>query len=97
MMLEIRFHYKLLFRLLLMFAPTPILVDQFIEVQQDIAAEDDSFERQLHCLYRSMLSAELHRRAVRQKDCQVEINGEYYRIEPAHTGSVWLRPLESSG
>jgi len=94
-MIAIKLHYRVMLWLLLTLAPTAILVDQFIEVQQDIAAEGNPFERQLHCLYRSKLSNELHRRVVRRNDCLVEVEGNLYRVEPAHVGAVWLRPLDS--
>lgn len=85
--------YRFLIWLLLIISPTPIIVDQFLRAEQDIAIESDSFERQLHCIYRNVLGAELYRRASNGTDREVQVDGLCYRIEPAHAGAVWLRPI----
>jgi hypothetical protein len=92
-MLTITLRYRFLIWLLLIISPTPIIVDQFLRAQQDIAIESDAFERQLHCIYRNIMAAELYRRAVNDDDSVVHIDGMCYRIEPAHEGAVWLRPV----
>jgi hypothetical protein len=96
-MLGLKPHYNFLLKLLLLFSPTSVLVDKFLEVQRDIAAEHDPFERQIHCLFRNKLAGELHHRAVTRKDRLVQLNGNRYQIEPAHVGAIWLRLLDASG
>lgn len=96
-MFRLKPHYSFLLWLLLLTSPTYVLVDQFLEVQQDIAVECDPYERRIHCLYRNKLAGELHRRAVTKNDRLVQINGNYYQIEPAHAGAIWLRVLDAEG
>lgn len=93
-MFTITLRYRFLIWLLLIISPTPIIVDQFLRAEQDIAIESDAFERQLHCVYRNIMATELYRRAVNNNDRIVHIDGVCYRIEPAHVGAVWLRPID---
>jgi hypothetical protein len=92
-MYTITFRYRFLIWLLLIISPTPIIVDQFLRAERDIAIESDAFERQLHCIYRNVMAAELYHRAVNYNERVVQIDGMCYRIEPAHVGAVWLRPV----
>lgn len=92
-MYTITLRYRFLIWLLLILSPTPVIVDQFLRAEQDIAVETDPFGRQIHCLYRNLISAELYRRAVKYDDLTVVVDGECYQIKPAHVGAVWLRPM----
>jgi hypothetical protein len=88
-------HYNFLLWLLLKFSPSHILVDQFIEIQREIMAEAEPFERQLHCIFRNKLAGELYRRAVKRNVRYVQVKGVRYQIEPAHIGAIWLRTLDT--
>lgn len=96
-MYTLTLRYRILIWLLLIISPTPIIVDQFLRAERDIAIETGSFERQLHCIFRNVLAAELYRRAIQNNDRVVHLDGMCYRIEPAHVGAVWLRPLDGLG
>ena len=93
-MIALKSHFNFLFWILLLLSPTYVLADQMLDVQRDIAAETDTFERQMHCLFRNKLAAELHRRVVRRNVRWVRVKGVIYCIEPAHIGSIWLREVD---
>lgn len=93
-MYTITLRYRFLIWLLLIISPTPIIVDQFLRAEQDIAIETDPFERQIHCIFRNILAAELYRRAVHHDNREVVLDGVCYQIEPAHAGAVWIRPKD---